>query len=186
MQATMSILGLYNWESNLFEKLVLPDGVESETLVDAILLECAELEVIFPTPYLMKEAIGIWSRSRLQSWIRIYNALTANYDPVGTYSRNEERYESVTESRNANSNVTDDLYVQAFNIDNLNPKEQNDSNGSSKENNSISRDYNSSVTGNSGVRMFQTLVNAELKLRDKDFFSIVVNEFKNKFCLLVY
>lgn len=186
MNATMSIMGLYNWESNLFEKLQLPSGVDEQNIIDAILLECAGLECMFPTPFLMKEAIGIWSRSRINSWTKIFEALTVDYSPISTYNRREERSESINEDRTVKSNVTADLYVAAFNTDNLDPKQQNDNSGSSTLDNNITRDYESNVTGNSGVRMFQTLVNAELKLRNTDFTTIVVNEFKNKFCLLVY
>ena len=44
--ALLTLMGLMQWEPNLFEGLELPEGVDRQKVVDNIVLECAELEVI--------------------------------------------------------------------------------------------------------------------------------------------
>ncbi len=74
-KAKLSVLGLYSYDSTLFDGLLenLPtytdeDDVEhtldGEVLRDNILLECAELEVVYPEPEFCKQAIEVWSKMR--------------------------------------------------------------------------------------------------------------------------
>ena len=57
MGATMSILGLWNNDHSIFDLMQLPEGFteeDRETVTDSILTECAELEVLYPAPAVMK------------------------------------------------------------------------------------------------------------------------------------
>ena len=61
MRSKLSVLGLYNYDSQIFDRLELPEGVDKETVVNSILLECADLEVLYPVPVVLQTAIGLWS-----------------------------------------------------------------------------------------------------------------------------
>ena len=50
MQATLSVLGLYNWDSTIFDGFRLPDTVDAETLRNLIFSETSELEVLYSDP----------------------------------------------------------------------------------------------------------------------------------------
>lgn len=98
--ATMSIMGLYNNDDSIFDLMSFPEGFteEDEQLVkESILVECAELEILYPAPAVMKTCIGIWSRKELPYWQRVYNASQLEYNPIENYRRNES--ESVTDGR---------------------------------------------------------------------------------------
>ena len=99
MRATMSIIGLYNYDQNLFDDLSLPDGVDDELIINNILMECAELETVYTDPEFMKFAIKYWSAKELPVWDRIYRAELAEYNPIENYDRNEE----ITENRAGHS-----------------------------------------------------------------------------------
>ena len=47
MPATMSLLGLYNWDNTILDGLVVPAGVDKKTVINNLLRECAELEVLY-------------------------------------------------------------------------------------------------------------------------------------------
>ena len=43
MRATLTIMGMYEWDNTLFDGMSLPDNVPRETMINNILLETAEL-----------------------------------------------------------------------------------------------------------------------------------------------
>ena len=85
MPAILSIRGLYTINESLFTEMVLPEGMDAndrDIITDNILNEYAELEVIYPDPIFMKDAIGKWSRKEVPTWQRIFNASQAEYNPI--------------------------------------------------------------------------------------------------------
>ena len=68
MRSKLSVLGIYNYDSQIFDRLELPEGVDKETVVNSILLECADLELLYPVPVVLQTAIGLWSKYMLTSW----------------------------------------------------------------------------------------------------------------------
>ena len=96
--SNLSVIGLYNYNNALFEGLALPDDItadEKTMLIDNILMECADLEVIYPSWPFMHRAISSWSAKQLPTWSRIYNLSRMEYDPLENYNRTE----TVTETR---------------------------------------------------------------------------------------
>ena len=90
--ATLSVLGLYNYDSSLFDEMVYPSGFsteEKQTVVGNILMECAELEFLFPDFDAAKQAIGIWSHLNVAVWERIFTASQIEYNPIENYNRTE-------------------------------------------------------------------------------------------------
>lgn len=102
MRSKLSVLGIYNYDSQIFDQLELPEGVDKETVVNSILLECADLEVLYPVPVVLQTAIGLWSKSMLPSWQRQYKAIMAEYDPIENYNRVED-WEDTAHSEGAGS-----------------------------------------------------------------------------------
>ena len=96
--SNLSVIGLYNYNNALFEGLALPADItadEKTMLIDNILMECADLEVIYPSWPFMHRAIYSWSAKQLQTWTRIYNLSQMEYDPLENFNRTE----TVTETR---------------------------------------------------------------------------------------
>lgn len=90
MEATLSILGLFNYEPSIFDGFMVPDGMVRDDVRDSILIECAELEILFPQPETMKKAISLWSKSRLAQWDKLYKTTTLVYNPIENYNRIED------------------------------------------------------------------------------------------------
>lgn len=94
MRANLSILGLHNYTNGaVWDELILPEGIDREVLIGNILLECAELEVIYPDPDIMTSAIGLWSAAELDSWRKLHATTTLDYNPIwnkdGTVTESE-------------------------------------------------------------------------------------------------
>lgn len=109
MTATMSVLGLYNYDDTIFDNMAFPEAMtttEKTDTINNIILECAELEVLYTNPAFMKFAIQTWSRKELPTWIRVYNASVAEYDPIENYNRYEESTQTTDMTRQHSGNDT--------------------------------------------------------------------------------
>lgn len=97
MRATLTILGLYNYDTSIFENLTLPDELDVATAIDSIIFDNAELEIMYPEPSTMKFLIGLWSSRESPLWERLYNAMQLEYNPIENYNRTETWTDSETE-----------------------------------------------------------------------------------------
>lgn len=210
---TLSILGLYYYKPDLFETLELPKDANRDVAVDAILIECAELEILFPDPEVMSFMIGAWSKSRIAAWEKIWTALSVDYnvldnvDITRTYTTTQKRTGQELENTNAilesksatTSNGTTTHSEASFNegqrvtsSDTMNQSvdsgadqtTKGDANRNSTEN--VETTHTETEVGDSSLRSTQYMLNEELNLRTTDFYQILVEEFRNKFCLEVY
>ena len=101
----MSLIGLYNYDDSLFDNLELPDGMDAELVTNNILMECAELEVIYPDFTFMKTAIGTWSANEVEIWKKVREMELAEYNPIENYDRYESEVENM--GRNTENNKSD-------------------------------------------------------------------------------
>lgn len=109
MEATLSILGLYNYQPAIFDSLTIPTSVDRETLIDNIIMEAAELELLFPNADILGRLIGNWSKTRLAAWNRMIGALDAEYNPIENTDRYEDHLEDYTRDLTESDNYTRDL-----------------------------------------------------------------------------
>lgn len=187
--STLSLLGLYTWDNTIFDNMVLPDEIDASNLVDNLLMETAELEILYTDPDVMKAAIGVWSRRRLHTWQRMEKVLYENYDPFINIKRDEER--KIIHDRNltytnkgdtkTNENAWDDrsatgVQTQVVNVDLTN-----------KDTGQTVTTETFHVEGDSAITDAQDVAEKEVKLRDKyDLYTYIINDFIHRFCLLVY
>ena len=90
--ATMSIMGLYNNDPTVLDLMEFPEdftAAQKQNVKENILIECAELEFLYPAPAVAKNIIGIWSRKEVPYWDRMYKASLLEYNPIENYRRNE-------------------------------------------------------------------------------------------------
>ena len=106
--ATLSIMGLYNNDETVLDLMQFPDGfteAQKQNVKENILIECAELEFLYPAPAVAKNIIGIWSQKEKPYWNRVYQASLAEYDPIENYRRNET--ETITDGKTEEHSGTD-------------------------------------------------------------------------------
>lgn len=107
----LTLIGLYNYDSTLFDGLTLPADYDKQTFIDSLLLEHGEKCVLYADPAFMKFSIGAWGRKWSLELERIAQALKAEYDPIYNYDRFEEYIDSegrkYTSQVNAGHKATD-------------------------------------------------------------------------------
>lgn len=187
MRATLSILGLYEYDNTIFDDIELPDGVDSVTAIDAILYDCAELEIMYPDPDWMKKLIALWSKRELPVWERIYKAVNMEYNPLENYNRNERWTDNDRGQASGKSNSTSTNKIVGYPSEDFVNREQDTGNASSSSSSMLNSTHSGNISGNIGVTTSQQMLNQELDVAERtDIYSYIVQSFKNRFCLLVY
>lgn len=98
--ATMSLLGLYNYDESLLDGLVeslpnkygIPSGytdsyytditIDPQTVVENLLVECSEFEILYADFNALKRIIKIWSGKEKLVWQKMYNTICYKYNPI--------------------------------------------------------------------------------------------------------
>lgn len=118
----LTLIGLYNYDSTLFDNLSLPTGYDNDTFIESLLLEHGEKCVLYSNPTFLKSAIGTWSNKWNLELTRIYESLTAEYDPIYNY----DRYESYTDTESITDNGTSESGHTAVDSPNMTNIQTND------------------------------------------------------------
>ena len=151
-RAMLSIIGLYNWDDQIFDRLHLPENVNRDEVIYNILMECGELTILYPDWDFMYAAIDYWSKKELPTWERVYKLTTLEYNPIENYDRYEAEMEheqtandgeagtigneaNQSTSQNAsNTNNTNVNKVAGFNSDTLGVQSGVNQNGLTMDN----------------------------------------------------
>lgn len=193
-KATMSILGLYYINPDIFSDMVYPQELNKDTLIDNILAECAELEVCYPDPVYMQQLIRIWSEKELSNWQKLYDTTALTYNPIW----NVDAHITETETRDLHSTMDS---VESGTGSTVNSKTgYNDNTFVNAEqdvaNNNVDRNNAGSDTGtitrtterggNIGVTSSQQLIREERDIAQFNVYDYITDSFKRRFCLLIY
>lgn len=175
----LSVMGLYQYDPTIFDEMVLPEAVDRDIVISDILTECAELEVLISDPNVFKSIIAYWSKKNLQPWEKMYAAQIAEYNPLwnkdGTYQE--------TETRNLQSTGESTGKVSAFNTNDFQNASKNNASGT--DTGTITRERRE--FGNIGVTTSTQMLTEEMEFRKKyNIYDIILEDFKSRFCLLVY
>ena len=164
--ATLSLLGLYQYNNQIFDGLILPEGVDRETLVNNLLAETAEFEVLYPDAEFLANMIAVWSEKELPVWEKLEKTLHYDYDPISNYDRHEESTDTGESlGKVAGYNATDLV----------------NSSGESTDNKRKSRTW-----GNVGVTTTQQMIEEERRVSQFNIYDYIIESFKRRFCLLIY
>lgn len=202
MRSTLSVLGIYNYDNTLFENFLLPDQVDKDTLVDGILTDTAELEVVYTDSDFLKEAIHMWSRRRLPVWVKLGSTLNYEYNPIENYDRraeindtyHEEGKHGVIVSSASTTEQNSEGKVAAYDTDELQTNTGGTATGSNTSSNKTDDEHidehtnahDEYIHGNIGVTTTQQMIQQEREVSQFDLYQYIIDDFKKRFCLLVY
>lgn len=182
MNSTLSILALYNAEPSLFDDMKLPEALDRETVINGILMKSSELEVLYPDPEYMKNAIRIWSSYRITVWQSLYDTTQYDYNPIW----NKDGIITETENRDTSSNASGEgtQAVKAFNESNWADHTKTNSGASSTGKEAITRERREQ--GNIGVTTTQQMIREERDISEFNTIEYIIDDFQNEFCVMIY
>lgn len=112
MQSTMSLLGMYNYDNSILDLLALPEELDSNVVKDNLLMETAELELLYTNFGFMRQAIGSWSAKQLPIWNELYATTQYEYNPIwnkdGTIEETITRDLATTDDLTITDDLTDE------------------------------------------------------------------------------
>ena len=164
--AWVSILGMYEYDNTVFDGLTVPTDMTKQTVIDAILLECAELELVYPDLDIMKTAITNWSNIEGPIWDKLYNTESLQYNPLWNVDATIEE-------------VLDGTGIGSTKGYNSTTWLENDK---AKTDNTVT----TTRTGNIGITSSQELLAAEREVVQFSTIKYMVDSFKKRFCLMIY
>ena len=85
----LTLIGMYNYNTSLFDNVNLPGGYDKDTFIDTLLLEHGEKCVLYTDFDFLKYSFGAISRKWYLELTKILEALKADYNPVYNYDRYE-------------------------------------------------------------------------------------------------
>lgn len=136
--ATLSLLGLYNHDESLLNGLIenlpnkfgIPSGYENsyytdvtvdpQTVIENLLVECAEFEILYSDFDALKRIITIWSAKEKSVWQKMFNTTCYKYNPIWnkdgkttwteqqTTSGTKTEMEKGTKTTSEDGSITDD------------------------------------------------------------------------------
>ena len=228
LRSRLDLLGIYNYDNTVLDLLELPedeegnDLIDRDTLKDNLLMDTAEMEIIYPDSSFLKLAIGAWSKKQVPIWTELYKSTQFEYNPIwnvdgtvveerdlaGTDYRTDdhttERTHDDTLERTHDDTVTTDNGTYGYNSSTLAPesKIENAHDGTITDThtgtitdtdtgtiNHDTTDTGSITTtrqGNIGVTSTQSLIKEQRDVVQFNIMDYIINDFKNRFCLLVY
>jgi hypothetical protein len=184
--ARLTILGLYNYNSDIFQGFNVPEGMDRETVLNEILLQCGNLELVYPTYNILKLAITNWSRVEMPIWTKLYNTENFDYNPIWNVDGTVTEIGNTTGSGTTTNNSTRTGSTKGYSETNWLENEKDVLNGSEGTSNEVNDTRTTTRTGNIGVTTTQSMIKEE---RDVDTFSTIkyiVDSFKKRFCIMIY
>lgn len=164
--ARLTILGLYEFNNDIFQGFNVPDGMDRETVLNEILLQCGNLELIYPSYNIIKLAISNWSKVELPIWDKLYKTEILEYNPIWN---------------------VDGVVVEKLDGDFIgSTKGYNETNWLDNSKGKTDNTITTTRTGNIGVTTTQKMITEEREVSDFSTVKYIVESFKKRFCIMIY
>lgn len=218
MLSQLTLTGMNNYgemiNDDLFSDLILPEVLDKDVVVNAILTTCSSLPVAYPDYSFLKNQIKYWSKRKKPIFDKWVWLLSQEYNPLYNYDRTEEysdsevvnnsgtKSDNTSTSFNSNnvSNSTVTNKATSYESDTFKNTNQNignesitgsnsgNTNTSSRENSDTNRilTHKARLFGNIGITTSTQMLSESWDWYNKDIPMIIAEEFKCDFCLGIY
>lgn len=190
---------MYNFDTSIFDGVVFPSNISVRDFIDALLMQCGEMPVLYSSPPLLKSLIHAWSNISQYSWEHLAATLTAEYNPIENYDRMEEWEDSSTNTsrytNSSNNTSSGSTKEQVYGYNNLTTPADNSASTSASTSADTS-DSAGNVTssgsrkgrahGNIGVTTTQEMLERERRVAMFNFYDAVIKDFQKRFLIWVY
>lgn len=175
--------GLLEYDETLADSFSFPEGIEQEEVINEIIYATMELEVLVPSVERFKPIISHWCKARSYSWEQMLKALESIDNPLYNYYR--DTWE--TTDYKGDGTTTGKSQNKATSYESNEARDTTSTDSSSVVDNKSNTDRHEISKGKIGWSKVQDIATAEITLRTKyDIYRIIAEEFKTRFCVMVY
>lgn len=192
--ATLSLIGLYNYDNTLFDGLTLPAGINKDICVNEILRRCGEFELIYSDLDFNKSMIAQFGNKHNRTFTKWVEGLAEEFNPIHNYDRHEiytDTHKSNAVSNSATSTSSNaDRKVSAYDASTMQPKENETSGGSgtgsavNSSNDEVKHEAH--LYGNIGVTTSTQMLEDFLRVERWNIYEHIADIFCDEFCIPVY
>lgn len=208
--AKMTLIGLYNYDNDLFDGLTFPEGIDKSQAVNEILMKSGEFEIMYPNFDFLKLQITAWGLKHQRTFEKWVEALAIDYEPLYNYDRHEEYNDteqinatdsnSVTGSHDVTQTNTGDVQtdVSAYDSNTFQPKEKSTNNLTNRDAGSNSTTANGEthsgrilghtahIFGNIGVTTSSKMLEEYISTQRFNIYEAIADIFVDEFCIPIY
>ena len=212
--ATMSILGLYEYDPTIFDGLTLPTAADitheadkvsnpfvpdKQAFIKWLCLQLAEVSLVYASAPVIKNMIMIWSEVRLPVWKAVYNTLLYKYNPIWNKDGKivEEHDLTITDDFNVRNmktehdgSVANDVTGYDSNTYSPNTRQVLDTADTQNGNTNNVHTDKGTITrtegGNIGVTMTQEMIRQQRDVVEFNLYDYILQDFKQQFCVMVW
>ena len=87
---TLTLIGMNNYDENLFSKLELPEPIVKEDFINNLLMRSGEFELLYPDADFMENAISLWGKKWKRTFEQWIKGQKAEWNPIENYDRYED------------------------------------------------------------------------------------------------
>lgn len=192
--ATLTLIGLYNYDNTLFDGLTLPAGIDKDICINEILRRCGEFELIYSDLDFNKSMIAQFGNKHNRTFKKWVEGLSEEFNPLHNYDRHEiytDTHKSNAVSNSATSTSSNaDRKVSAYDASTMQPKENETSGGSgtgsavNSSNDEVKHEAH--LYGNIGVTTSTQMLEDFLRVERWNIYEHIADIFCDEFCIPVY
>ena len=187
----ISLVGLYNYDNNLFEKLSVPAVIidppnmsnpfwtpNKDVLIATILEKSSEFPALYPNWDFMHYMIGVWSANCAYMMQKLWETLNYKYNPIHNY----DRHSNISRSTTGTADGTVTASSTAFNTDAFKDTGKSTTNETTGGSETVTEE----VSGNIGVLSTQSMIEQQRSIALFKWYDIVAQDFIDRFCVQLY
>lgn len=203
----LTLQGIYNYDSTIFDRITLPDNVEHDLLVSVILDYCGSNEVRYADPTLLHARIIDFFSMWAWKFKKLAATLDLEYNPIENYDRYEDSKHSTVHSGQdktentgevtASPNTVTEGDYYGFNLSEgsrpvdkttVTGSDQTDTNSTS----TMTHGHNEALTvdshihGNIGVTTSQQMIQSEKDLANFSIYYTMAMQFEDAITIPIY
>lgn len=194
----LTLIGMYNYDSTLFDELTLPSDIDKQAFVNNLLLKSGEFEVLYPSTDFMKQSIKLWGIKWYHTFEKWLEGQAATWNPIENYDRYEDSTDHDTSTGSGTDGTTvtgsgsTESKVSAFDSSTYQPGSFDETSSGSTSNSSTStsgtsdREHNSHIHGNIGVTQASDMLRSFYDISAWNLLDHMVDLFITEFCIQTY
>lgn len=182
MRALLSIIALYKAQPDLFDDLHIPPALNRAALIDELCMECGEMNLTISNPQILKIAIDRWSSTRIEVWQHLFDTTQYVYNPIWNKDGVIKETEKMTSKSSMDGTDTDE--TSAYNSTTYQPNNKTTIDHDTAGEANVERTR--IEQGNIGITTTQQMIKEEREIADFSLYRLIIDEFKRRFCIMVY
>lgn len=194
LHPTLSLMGIYNYDNSILDGLRIPAGMDKDILISELLMQSAELEVVYPSAPILKTAIANFSKINFPIWQKMYDSTNFKYNPLWNVDGTVIEHET-GERKYHNEQSNQDKTTAVNSVNGYNSGTWQDS---EKDAQTIEYGRHEDTTetpditretirqGNIGVTKSTELIDSYRKTEQFNVYQFIIDAIISRFCLLIY